>query len=53
MVTMVTISMVFMVLLFIIRNPVCRGCKSKRQRVQWDPQRVQLHPVYPPDYGSE
>ena len=27
------------------------GCKAKRQRVQWDPQRVQLHPLHPPGYG--
>ena len=27
------------------------GCKAKRQKVQWDPQRAQLHPLHPPDYG--
>ena len=26
-------------------------CKAKRQRVQWDSQRVQLHPLQPPSYG--
>ena len=26
-------------------------CKAKRQRVQWDPQMVQLHPLHPPCYG--
>ena len=27
------------------------GCQAKRQRVQWDPQTVQLHPLHPPDCG--
>ena len=27
------------------------GCKAKRRGVQWDPQRVQLHPLLPPGYG--
>ena len=27
------------------------GCKGKRRRVQWDPQRVQLHPLHLPGYG--
>ena len=27
------------------------GCQAKRQRVQWDPQRVQLHPLHLPGYG--
>ena len=29
------------------------GCQAKRQRVQWDPQRVQSHPLHPPGYGPE
>ena len=28
-----------------------RGCKAERPRVQWDPQRVQLHPVHQSGYG--
>ena len=28
-----------------------RGCKAKRQRVQWDPHTAQSHPVHPPGYG--
>ena len=27
------------------------GCQAKRQRVQWNPQRVQLHSLHPPGYG--
>ena len=27
------------------------GCQARRQRVQWDPQRKQLHPLHPPGYG--
>ena len=27
------------------------GCQAKRQRVQWDSRRVQLHPSQPPGYG--
>ena len=33
--------------------PKHTGCKGKRQRVQWDPQRVQLHPLHPPGYGPD
>ena len=31
--------------------PKYTGCKAKRQRVQWDPQMVQLHPLHSPGYG--
>ena len=31
--------------------PRYTGCKAKCQRVQWDPQRVQLHPLHLPGYG--
>ena len=31
--------------------PRYTGCKGKRRRVQWDPQRVQLHPLHLPGYG--
>ena len=31
--------------------PKYTRCKLKRQRVQWDPQRLQLHPLHPPGYG--
>ena len=27
--------------------------QAKLQRVQWDPQWVQLHPLHPPGYGLE
>ena len=27
------------------------GYKAKRQRVKWDPRRVQLYPLHPPGYG--
>ena len=33
--------------------PKYTGCKAKRQMVQWDPQRVQLHPLHLPGYGPD
>ena len=29
------------------------GCQAKPQRVQWNPQRVQLHPLHSPGYRPE
>ena len=33
-------------------HPKYTGCKAECQRVQWDLQRVQLHPLHWPDHCS-